>query len=176
MESAALKIHKFEAAGLGKAPFAFVGFEIKRGPIKLADGTEVGAPGQPMGSCCYCGTGIANCFNIRSADGQKSYVGSDCIAKVGDAGLMKAVKKIVSDAAKARKREREAKAEAVAKEACEALIAQFSEKFKSAPHPRGFAGLSLLDYAEWMLKNTHSFGIVAYELKKVATPNEVKAS
>lgn len=170
-----LSVHKFEAAGLGKAPFTFVGFEIKRGPIKLADGSEVGAPGQPMGTCCYCGTGIANCFNVRSSDGRAFYVGSDCIAKVGDAGLMKAVKRIVSDAAKARKREREAKAEDAAKEVCENLLATFGEEFKRVPHPRGFAGLSLFDYAEWMLKNTRSFGIVAYELKKVATPAEARS-
>lgn len=173
MENTSATVHKFELAGLGKAPFVFVSFEVKRGPIKLADGSEVGAPGQPMGTCQYCGTGIANCFNVRSADGRKFYVGSDCIAKVGDAGLMKAVKKIVSEATKARKREREAKAEEAAKEVCERLMAEFGEQFKTVPHPRGFSGLSLFDYAQWMMKNTRNFGIVAYELKKVTTPANV---
>lgn len=90
-------IHKFERAGLGKAPFRFVGLYEDRGPRKtyLPGGivVEVGAEGQPMGVCKYCGTGIAICCKVRSADGKEFVVGSDCIEKVGDKGLVKTIKR-----------------------------------------------------------------------------------
>ena len=77
------KLHPFEAAGLGKAPFIYVGMEHKIGPITMADGiTQIGSPGQPMGSCDYCGKGIAYCYSIKSADGKRFVVGSDCVAKL----------------------------------------------------------------------------------------------
>lgn len=76
-------LHPFEKAGLGKAPFVFRGMETKVGPIHLADGvTQIGAPGQPMGTCDYCGQGIAHCCNIRSADGKRFIVGIDCVEKL----------------------------------------------------------------------------------------------
>lgn len=77
----AAKIHPFEARGLGRAPFRCVGSYEDRGPHYLADGSQIGAPGQPMGSCDYCGQGIAHCFQIQSADGKTFVVGSDCVAK-----------------------------------------------------------------------------------------------
>jgi hypothetical protein len=61
-------IHVFEASGLGKAPYTFLGVSVKVGPLKLSDGSEVGAPGQPMGCCKFCGTG---------ADGKDFYVGCE---------------------------------------------------------------------------------------------------
>lgn len=84
--------HVFEKARLGVAPFRFIGCEEKRGPIRLADGTEIGADGQPMGTCDYCGQGIAICCSILSADGRKFVVGSDCVARTGDAGIIKGYK------------------------------------------------------------------------------------
>lgn len=97
MNDATHTIHKFEAAGLGKAPFQLVGFDRRIGPIKMLDrdgmptGTEVGAPGQPMGSCDFCGMGIADCYIIQSADGKRFIVGSTCVNKTGDAGLRRAM-------------------------------------------------------------------------------------
>lgn len=88
--------HVFERAGLGLAPYKFLGMEEKRGPIvtELGGGIRqmVGSPGQPMGCCQYCSTGIAYCYWLQSADGKKFYVGSECILKSGDAGLRKVVK------------------------------------------------------------------------------------
>ena len=75
-------LHPFERAGLGLAPFRFVGAYESRGPIKRPDGSEIGAPGQPMGCCQYCGQGIAICCTIKSSDGKRFTVGSDCVAKV----------------------------------------------------------------------------------------------
>src|SRR5690606_10356456 len=80
------KMHPFEKAGLGKAPFKYVGVEIKSGPLRFTnpDGTEtqVGAPGQPMGCCKYCYQGIKECHIVRSADGKVFEVGCDCIQKL----------------------------------------------------------------------------------------------
>ena len=86
----AMLVHPYEAAGLGKAPFFVVGVEERRGPITIrtSDGieTQVGAPGQPMGSCQFCGTGIAECWSIRSADGKQFIVGCECVRKVAAKG------------------------------------------------------------------------------------------
>lgn len=101
--------HVFEAAGLGLAPFRYVGCYEDRGPHRFEQHgvtIEVGAPGQPMGTCAYCGQGIAICCSIESADGRRFTVGSECVAKTGDAGL----RKVQTDAAALRKtsqRERE---------------------------------------------------------------------
>jgi hypothetical protein len=84
-------LHPFESAGLGKAPFRYVGMEHKVGPVTLSDGiTQVGAPGQPMGTCNYCLPGIANCYNIRSSDGKEFVVGCDCVEKLYKSSNIKA--------------------------------------------------------------------------------------
>ena len=74
------KIHRFEQRGLGKAPFTFVDMIERR--------TEYG---QPAGTCDYCSNGIAYCYIIRSSDGRKFQVGSDCVTKTGDEGLTRIV-------------------------------------------------------------------------------------
>ena len=77
-------VHPFELMELGKAPFRCVGAYEDRGPHKRIIGgvmVEIGAPGQPMGPCAYCGTGIAVCFEIKSSDGKKFVVGSSCVNK-----------------------------------------------------------------------------------------------
>jgi hypothetical protein len=89
-------IHVFEKAGLGKAPYRYLGMEELRGPLAMPGGGFCGAPGQPMGSCQYCSTGIAYLFWLESADGEKFYVGSDCIYKSGDAGLRRIIEPIVA--------------------------------------------------------------------------------
>jgi hypothetical protein len=81
-------VHRFEAAGLGKAPFTFVDFQVMK--FQACQG----APIQCGTSCDFCGAGIMNVFRVRSSDGRQFKVGPDCIAKVGDAGLMQAVKRV----------------------------------------------------------------------------------
>jgi len=71
-------IHPFELAGLGKAPFRYDGMEEK--VHNNGDGTT-----KAGGSCQYCWTGIRWCFWIKSSDGKRFYVGSDCVAKLGRA-------------------------------------------------------------------------------------------
>jgi hypothetical protein len=79
--------HRFEAAGLGKAPFTYEGFQVSKWQACP------GAPVQAGSSCDYCGQSIMLVFAIRSADGRRFKVGCDCVAKVGDEGLLSAVKR-----------------------------------------------------------------------------------
>jgi hypothetical protein len=94
------KLHPFEKAGLGKSPFRVVAFTVKRGPITTVSNgvtVSVGSPGQPMGSCHFCGTGIANVYVIESSDGVRSDVGCECVNKTSDVGLTTTVKKMKRD-------------------------------------------------------------------------------
>ena len=82
--------HCFEQKGLGLAPFTY---------LYCTEGKS---------SCQYCSTSIRYKFYIRSADGKEFFVGSDCVMKTGDAGLISTVKKAKSQLDKAK---REAKKE-----------------------------------------------------------------
>jgi hypothetical protein len=90
-------IHPFELAGLGKAPFRIIGVEEKVGPLRYTtpDGimVEVGAPGQPMGCCAFCGQGIKECWSIKSQDNKVFIVGCDCVRKTVDPRLISALDK-----------------------------------------------------------------------------------
>lgn len=103
-------IHKFEQAGLGKAPFRMLGmFESRCSGQPNANGVSVGFAGQPAGTCDFCGTGIANCFQIQSADGKTFVVGEDCVRKVDDTGLYDTVKRAANKLKTAARHEREKK-------------------------------------------------------------------
>ncbi len=78
--------HVFERAGLGKAPFRYVGMTESKYQACH------GAPVQPGSSCDYCGQGIMYVCEILSADGRRFKVGCDCVARTGDAGLIAAYK------------------------------------------------------------------------------------
>lgn len=86
------KIHRFEAAGLGKAPFVCIGMH--------EEATNDGDCIRAAGTCDYCGTGIRYCFDIRSADGRCFKVGCDCVDKTGDAGLRRQVSEIKTESKK----------------------------------------------------------------------------
>lgn len=85
-----MKEHPWEKAGLGKSPYTYLGMTVESGPYRIVgkDGVEmmVGAPGQPMGCCDYCGQGIKYCHKVRSADGKTFVVGGDCVRRVHDKG------------------------------------------------------------------------------------------
>ena len=106
------KIHLFELAGLGKAPFKLVGL-VSIPPLSLCEANpdaynnalrnlprDVGC-----GTCHYCGMGIMNNFIIQSSDGKKSAVGCDCVDKVGDHGLTTEVKVAKKKAAREKSEE-----------------------------------------------------------------------
>lgn len=87
--------HVFERSGLGNAPYRLIDVYSDVGPKKYFVGgceMEVGYPGQSMGRCDHCGTAIGTCYKLRSSDGKSFVVGSSCVEKSGDTGLIKSVK------------------------------------------------------------------------------------
>lgn len=150
-------LHPFEASGLGKAPFRFVGAAEKRGPIKLADGvTEIGAPGQPMGTCDYCGQGIAICCTIQDADGKTFEVGSDCVRKTSDDRLIEKFK--THPDIREINRERRHKLAMKKRDYLEELIEKHERKLAEISHPHGRKDETLLDCAKWYLLNAGDKG------------------
>lgn len=141
-------VHKFQAAGLGLAPFRFVGFSVN--VITYPDGTS-----KAGGSCDYCGAGIANECQVMSADGKRFKVGTDCIAKVGDAGLLQAYKSS-PEQRRHQAKLRQARAAVVTNELL-AIIASSADQLRALPHSRGFTDretgqpLTRLDQVNWYL-------------------------
>lgn len=154
--------HKFEKAGLGKAPFRLIRVEERRGPWRELDkngqptGFEIGAPGQPMGCCKYCYTGIAVCYVIESTDGNRFDVGCECVKKVGDAGLIKVINKEKAKAAKAREAQRIGDMRDRL-----TMDDELRKLLDSKPHPQKWRrerGETLLDSIEWMMDNAGHAG------------------
>ncbi len=157
-------VHPWERAGLGKAPFAYLGVSENVGPIRIAnrDGTvtEIGAPGQPMGTCAYCLQGIAECHHVRSADGKKFTVGCDCIRRVY--GDDRAPLRVKAEAASRKRRNAAAKARRDAKATTEqgeleALLADEGTRAKLAALPGPRFG-TLLEHAECMARKAGAAG------------------
>lgn len=152
--------HPFERAGLGIAPFRAVAVERRVGPIKLSNGHEVGYPGQPMGTCQFCGQGIAEVWTVRGSDGRTFEVGCDCVRKCAQEGGRvegtELVERAARKLAKAAKAERDARRFAAAREllALDAVRAALEAK----PHPTGRAGATAFDYVEWCLRNAGTAG------------------
>jgi hypothetical protein len=154
-----VKLHVFEAAGLGRAPYKFLRMDVMRGPIRrIENGVEVqiGAPGQPMGSCQYCSTGILYAFWLRSADGKEFYVGSDCIMKSGDAGLRRVIDPLIKQM---QKEQRDARAKMTLEQAL-AVLPLVRDALKQERHPFGFGNKTLADYVDWMLVHAGQSGKV----------------
>lgn len=89
-------VHVFEKAGLGLAPFRCVGLFslpsqslLESNPTAYNNAMAEMPRGLGCGSCKFCGTGIMHNFIIESRDAKRFVVGSDCVAKTGDAGLRK---------------------------------------------------------------------------------------
>jgi hypothetical protein len=157
-------VHPWERAGLGKAPFFYLGVSEKRGPIVIEqrDGTTltIGSEGQPMGSCAYCGLGIAECHHVRSSDGKKFTVGCDCIRRVY--GDDRAPVRAKAEAASRKLRNAAAKARRAAKSTTEqaeldALLADEGTRAKLAALPGPRFG-TLLEHAEFMARKAGAAG------------------
>jgi hypothetical protein len=158
-------VHPFEAAGLGKAPFRFVGMEaqdlcygeriLNR---KEYQKTGVSVTTQPGGSCAYCGTYIRNMYNIESSDGKRFHVGCECVNKTEDKSLIKKVKE-ATKVLNAKKRFAKANE---AKDNLTSMLANADTRkaLQALPHPNGYAGKSLLGYADWMAENAGNAGRV----------------
>ena len=143
--------HQFEAAGLGRAPFQFVGV-VMRWHQPCAD-----APKQPGGTCKYCGHGIAECCIIRDADGKKFDVGNVCVEKTGDRGLVNQTKKAINALRTEERKARERVRIAAAREAFKRddVIAALHTQ----PHPYGHNGKCLFHYVDWLFFNGGHTGL-----------------
>jgi len=111
-------IHAFEKAGLGKAPFACVGV-YDRGRLNWT-------------SCNFCGASIRYEYIIHDADDRAFVVGSECVAKTGDMGLidsMRAAKKAHRAEARAARAEARAEERRVANESRATEITVRAEEF-----------------------------------------------
>lgn len=158
-------IHPFESAGLGKAPFRFVGMgqdlcygeailnreEYQRTGIRLTT--------KPGGTCAYCGTGIKNLYTVESADGNRFHVGCECIAKTGDKKLTAKADKARRDHEKKLREERQRRNYEAAKQWFADRMAQLAE----LPHPNAWAaeqGKTGADWAQFMLEHCGLNGLV----------------
>lgn len=147
--------HKFEAAGLGRAPFRFEGTTEK--VFVNGDGTT-----RAGGSCDYCGTSIRTEFWLKSSDGRNFKVGCDCIAKAGDTGVLRAYKSSPEYRRKMAEK-RADKARSVTLQ-LQALMAEKANEWATQPHPAGFVDrqtgkpLTRLDYVRWMFDHCGAAG------------------
>lgn len=163
-------MHVFERAGLGRAPFRFVGYERK---------TYQACPGAPIqvgSSCDYCGEGISNVYWLEGADGRRFKVGCDCVGKTGDRGIVDPIKREANRIKTAQRHAREDARIEAAKAAME--DAAISDALAAEPHPKRrtnprsdfFADKTLLDWATWMLGHSGRSGSikVARVIERVA--------
>jgi hypothetical protein len=185
--------HPFERSGLGLAPFKFVGMTEEVGPIRtqIAPGVtaEVGAPGQPMGTCKYCGQGIRYACHILSADGKRFTVGSDCVAKLSlesnrDSALISAVDKAVRErknelarTRKEAKRRAEWTRDCAVRDAARAVLAANPTALADIADPNGRWGSTMRSYAEFCLAQggANSWHRIARELRAIGLAVEVSS-
>lgn len=166
MSNAAARIHPFEKAGLGTAPFRFV--RHYRSVFQAIPG-DPSCPVQSGSSCDYCANGISEVYVVRSADDLEFKVGCDCIGRVAKEAATDADQKLAAAADSARRKANRAKAHAksaVVKERLEELLAteNVRDLLATQPHPK-FCSKTLLDHADWML--THSGAAGRAKLLKV---------
>jgi hypothetical protein len=116
------------------------------------------------GSCDHCGTAIWVVYQFRAANGAEFKVGEDCAEKAygpqlssDDYATRAAAAKIKAQVNKA-KRERKAAKDAAKIEAADAWIGEHREALDALPHPRGFDGLTLLDWLRWTFGNAGTAG------------------
>lgn len=168
-----ISLHPFAQAGLGVAPFRCIGVEYRVGPVKsvmdFGNGpvqVEVGSPGQPMGTCAYCGQGIAECCVIQDGNGKTFIVGNQCVEKAyRDYGFVTPDAKL--------ERERKAALRAARAERERTVSAELSWRLENdaelvatltaQPHPMGFKNrsggpLTMLDWAKWMMAHAGAAG------------------
>lgn len=161
MCAVAEKIHLFEQAGLGKAPFRCVGLETSDDRAFINRERESNGlcyTTNNATTCDYCGQGIMNAYQVVSADGKRFKVGCDCMEKTGDAGL----RQFVKDEERA-KRQKKAAAKREAynareRAAIEAFQNGLCESLKDRPHPKGRQDATAYDYAAWIVQNRAFMG------------------
>lgn len=132
-----VRVHPFEAAGLGKAPYKCLGCSV-----------------HGDGSCKFCGHAIKYEFTILGEDGTRFVVGSDCVLKtrsdvLGFEAINKQHKKTIRDSqARARKAKTEQKLVEACAQFCKAHPAEIAwceeRRLRS-----GFCVSLLMALAKW---------------------------
>lgn len=159
--TATTTIHCFEEAGLGKAPFRYVGIvdqNIAYGERVIGNVGGCALTTKPGGTCDYCGTYIVNMFRVESADGKTFKVGCECIRKTGDDGLIRRVNDDVRKMERARRQAKKVAKIAADKEYCNMAMLYNLGTLSGLPHPtpyRAAQGESLACWARWMFDNGH---------------------
>ena len=162
------QVHVFEAAGLGKAPFRFVGLAYQHMAygmrvIGQVRGVEISTT--PGGSCAYCGTAITNMYNIESADGNQFHVGCECVNKANDAGLKKQVDAARKLADKAKREQGKRDKATSDRELC---LGYQIGLLASQPHPHpalAADGMTLFDWAKFMILHKN-YGTLANVIRR----------
>lgn len=141
---------------MGAPPYRYIGHERC---MFTVPGTDINRPGA---LCDHCATSIADCYFFVSKDGKRFKVGSSCVNKSEDKGMINTVKRAAAKVATARRHESEAEKIAALKLA---LVDEATRaKLASLPHPNNFtdrktgAALTLLDYADFMWKASGNAG------------------
>ncbi len=145
-----------EFTHLPTRPWAYVGFK------EITFQACTGAPIVAGGTCDHCSTGIRDAFAFQSREtGESFVVGSTCVDKMAkvmagkeatDRGIQKALRAIKDERnkkARIRNAAKRLEAQTLALE----LIETTRPIASTMPHPRGWDGQSLTDWAEWMVKN-----------------------
>lgn len=151
-------------AHLPPRPWRYQGCTIEIGPKVISSKggvtTTVGAPGQPMGACDHCGTGIAECHRFESKrTGETFMVGSTCVYKLLKAMRTKsltAAEREIKRRRNAAARDRRARKLTETRERATELLAAHHAALAGIAHPidwRAKQGATLADWAEWMLAN-----------------------
>lgn len=145
---------------LAPGPYRVVGVAVRRGPLTTTmNGVEVqvGAPGQPMGSCQHCGQGIAEVWTVAGSNGTWFEVGCECVRK--------ASVKLAADGRRAAQQARRAdkkRRTAARVTAAWALLKDPDLRltFHNQPHPNPSmaAAFSRLDHLEYLLDRAGDSG------------------
>lgn len=153
-EGETLVIHRFERAGLGKAPFRFTG-SVTEKTFQACHG----APVQNGSTCDFCGTCIRYEFWVESSDKKTFKVGCDCIHKTEDAGLLRQIsvaERKLRDAKNAAAKERKKARLAARVKAASEKLNRVRGTLANRPHPNEYyagQGRTMLDYVNWCLLN-----------------------
>ena len=172
------ELHPFERAGLGRAPFRFLGMSVEVGPRRSVDPEtgvtlEIGSPGQPMGSCNYCGQGIAYCYHVASADDKRFIVGCDCVMKLARTDNEKRDPVIAAIHREAKRIEREKRhaRERAQLDAGRDWLESNEAALEGLPHPK-IADLTMADYIHYLWQNSGTSG----RLRAIARAKKVLAA
>lgn len=151
-------IHPFEKAGLGKAPFRYVGAVDQnpdsQGMVVIGERNGVRIETKQGGTCDYCGLAIINMYRVCSADGRKFKVGCDCLKKVNIINP----ETLKADIKKARDNKAD---DRIASARASLETETVRTALASMPHPAPWGqakGLTMLDYVRWMMSNAGRSG------------------